>query len=143
MVYRRGNDSGILNSCFHRIALVVCFLMLVANEGLVSSFSMKNQAAINMRSAMASLNMVTMSPRPDQREEFLENLMISAPPMFTKDFTKPMSIPQEGIDNVVEVLKTGNIILVLRYFFFFFFFLPLPLPLHSLSFFLFTFLSLT
>lgn len=109
MVYRRGNDSGILNSCFHRIALVVCFLVLVANEGLVSSFSMKNQAAINMRSAMASLNMVTMSPRPDQREEFLENLMISAPPMFTKDFTKPMSIPQEGIDNVVEVLKTGRL----------------------------------
>ena len=107
MIRRRGDESRILNSCFHKVAIVVCFILLVANEGLVSAFT-TNNPTINMKSALKSLNMVTMSPKPDQLEERLAHLEGSAPPVFSKDFTKPMSIPQEGIDNVVEVLKTGN-----------------------------------
>lgn len=32
-----------------------------------------------------------------------------APPPFTKDFSKPMAIPQEGIDAAVEVMKSGRL----------------------------------
>ena len=107
MVYRRELECGIINSCFHRVAVVLCLVLLVANQHqLVSGFGIKTKPT-DMRTALRTLNMVTMSPRPEQLEKTISTLEMSAPPVFTKDFTKPMSIPQEGIDNVVEVLESG------------------------------------
>ena len=34
---------------------------------------------------------------------------VEKPDSFVKDFSKPMSIPQEGIDAAVEVMRTGRI----------------------------------
>lgn len=109
MVYRREIECGIINSCFHRVAVVLCLVLLVANQHqLVSGFGIKTKPT-DMRTALRTLNMVTMSPRPEQLEKIISTLEMSAPPVFTKDFTKPMSIPQEGIDNVVKVLESGRL----------------------------------
>jgi len=38
-----------------------------------------------------------------------ERMAVKAPIAFTKDFTRPMSIPDEGIEAAVEVMKSGRL----------------------------------
>jgi dTDP-4-amino-4,6-dideoxygalactose transaminase len=50
--------------------------------------------------------------RMDADAEVLSGMVTpstAAPPKFTKDFSKPMSIPEEGIEAAVEVMRSGRL----------------------------------
>lgn len=49
----------------------------------------------------------TPKPQPDVRPH--QPQQHSSPPVFKKDFVQPMSIPEEGIAGVVEVLRSGRL----------------------------------